>query len=144
MASPIWPAITNNHRSRPLCCPARRNRAKGPGFPALRRLASKPLSFTDSRSKIGKVIMLPPLRVGVAGLGTVGASVLRLLERQRQALELRTGRAIIVTGVSARSRGRDRGVDLSGIEWHDDPVDLAQSGGIDLFVELIGGAEGPA
>jgi homoserine dehydrogenase len=88
--------------------------------------------------------MLPPLRVGVAGLGIVGASVLRLLERQRRTLELRTGRAIIVTGVSARARGRDRGMDLSDAEWHDDPVSLAQSGGIDLFVELIGGAEGPA
>ena len=88
--------------------------------------------------------MLPPLRVGVAGLGTVGASVLRLLERQRRTLELRTGRAIIVTGVSARSRDRDRGIDLSNAEWHDDPVSLARSSGIDLFVELIGGAEGPA
>ena len=88
--------------------------------------------------------MLPPLRAGVAGLGTVGASVLRLLERQRRTLELRTGRAIIVTGVSARSRGRDRGIDLSNAEWHDDPVALARSGDIDLFVELIGGSDGPA
>lgn len=88
--------------------------------------------------------MLPPLRVGVAGLGTVGAAVLRLLERQRPTLELRCGRAIVVTAVSARDRGRARGLDLAGIAWHDDPVALAQSPDIDIFVELIGGADGPA
>ena len=88
--------------------------------------------------------MLPPLRVGVAGVGTVGAAVLRLLKRQRRALELRCGREIVVTGISARSRDKDRGVDLEGIAWHADPASLAQSGEIDVFVELIGGAHGPA
>ncbi len=53
-----------------------------------------------------------PLRVGIAGLGTVGASVIRLLERQAQALEGRSGRPIVVTGVSAREKGKDRGVAL--------------------------------
>jgi homoserine dehydrogenase len=88
--------------------------------------------------------MVEPIRVGVAGLGTVGASVIRLLERQRQALSSRTGRPIVVTGVTARDRSRDRGVDLSGMEWFDDPVSLAKSPAIDLFVELVGGDEGPA
>jgi homoserine dehydrogenase len=84
------------------------------------------------------------LRVGVAGLGTVGASVLRLLERQREALAARTGRGIAVTGVCARDRVKDRGIDLSGVAFFDDPSALAASDTIDLFVELIGGAEGPA
>ncbi len=88
--------------------------------------------------------MVEPLRVGVAGLGTVGASVIRLLDRQRQALASRTGREIVVTGVSARDATRDRGVDIGGATWFDDPVDLARSPAIDLFVELIGGDEGPA
>jgi homoserine dehydrogenase len=88
--------------------------------------------------------MLPPLRVGVAGLGTVGAAVLRLLERQRHTLELRCGRAVVVAAVSARERSRDRGLDLAGLAWHDDPVALAQSPDIDVFVELIGGSSGPA
>jgi homoserine dehydrogenase len=88
--------------------------------------------------------MLPPLRVGVAGLGTVGASVLRILERQRAALVARCGRAIIVTAVSARERTRDRGIDLHGLTWHADPIALARDPDIDVFVELIGGAEGPA
>ncbi len=84
------------------------------------------------------------LRVGVAGLGTVGASVIRMLETQSQALAARSGRAVRVTGVSARDRTKDRGVDIAGARFHEDPVELAASPDIDLFVELIGGDEGPA
>ena len=88
--------------------------------------------------------MPEPLRVGIAGLGTVGASVIRLLERQQNALTARTGRTIEVTGMSVRDQNLDRGIDLSGIPFHADPVKLAASPDIDLFVELIGGDEGPA
>jgi homoserine dehydrogenase len=88
--------------------------------------------------------MLPPLRVGVAGLGTVGAAVLRVLLRRTETLAIRNGRAIVVTGVSSRDRGKARGVDLGTAVWHDDPVSLAQSPDIDCFVELIGGEGGPA
>ncbi len=84
------------------------------------------------------------LRVGIAGLGTVGASVARLLARQQDSLVVRTGRAIQVTGISARDVGKDRGVDFGDAEWFDDPVALARAPNIDLFIELIGGDEGPA
>ena len=84
------------------------------------------------------------LRVGIAGLGTVGAAVARLLQRQEQALTARTGRRIVVTGVSARDAGKKRDADFSGAEFFHDPVKLATSETIDLFVELIGGSEGPA
>ena len=86
----------------------------------------------------------PPLRIGLAGLGTVGASVLKILRRRENALAARCGRAIRVTGVSARDRTRDRGVDLDGLAWFEDPVALATSPEIDCFVELIGGSDGPA
>ncbi len=88
--------------------------------------------------------MTKPLRVGIAGLGTVGASVIRLLDRQAKELASRTGRDIAVTGVCARDRSRERGVDFGGARWFDDPLDLARSADIDVFVELIGGAEGIA
>jgi homoserine dehydrogenase len=88
--------------------------------------------------------MTTSLRVGIAGLGTVGASVIRLLDRQADALAARTGRKISVTAVSARDKSRDRGVEFADAKWFDDPVALARSSDIDLFVELIGGAEGPA
>ncbi len=84
------------------------------------------------------------LKVGLAGLGTVGAGVVRMLERQAGALASRTGRKIKVVAVSARDRTRDRGVDLSGVRWHDDPVSLARDPGIDVFVELMGGDGDPA
>jgi homoserine dehydrogenase len=88
--------------------------------------------------------MTNSLRIGIAGLGTVGASVIRLLNRQDRALQARTGRKIVVAAVCARDKTLDRGVDLSGAKWFDDPVALAASNDIDLFVELVGGDEGPA
>jgi homoserine dehydrogenase len=88
--------------------------------------------------------MTEPLRLGIAGLGTVGAALVNVLQRKHNFLAERCGRAIDVTGVAARDRNRDRGIDLSSVEWFSDPVALAQSEGIDVFVELIGGAEGMA
>jgi homoserine dehydrogenase len=88
--------------------------------------------------------MQPSLRVGIAGLGTVGVAVLRLLEKQAVALAARTGRTIEVVAVSARDSARDRGVDLSRFEWFAEPTALAVAPNIDLFVELMGGAEGAA
>ncbi len=81
------------------------------------------------------------LRIGVAGLGTVGAGLLKLIERQD---ELRLPGRIEVTAVSARNRNRDRGVDISGYRWVDDPVELATADDVDVVVELIGGSDGPA
>jgi len=85
-----------------------------------------------------------PLRIGLAGLGTVGASVLKILQRQENALAARCGRSIRVVAVSARDRKRDRGVDLGGLAWFDDPVALAKSDEVDCVVELMGGSDGPA
>ena len=88
--------------------------------------------------------MAEALRVGIAGLGTVGAAVARVLEQKAGELTRQCGRPIVVTAVSARDRSRDRGADLSGAQWFDDPSELARKAQIDVFVELIGGDEGPA
>jgi homoserine dehydrogenase len=88
--------------------------------------------------------MVAPLKVGLAGLGTVGASVIRLIERQRDALEARCGRGIEVVAVSARDRHKERGIDVSDFRWVDNPVALAADAGIDVLVELIGGEGDPA
>jgi homoserine dehydrogenase len=85
-----------------------------------------------------------PLRIGIAGLGTVGANVAALLGRQQDLLALRCGRPLVVTAVSARRRGADRGVDLSAVRWHDDPVSLATDPKVDVVCELIGGSDGVA
>lgn len=86
----------------------------------------------------------PPIRIGVAGLGTVGAGVVKILTKHADLLAARAGRRLEVVAVSARTRGRDRGVDLSGYAWEDDPVALARRGDIDLLVEAMGGEDGPA
>jgi homoserine dehydrogenase len=85
-----------------------------------------------------------PLKVGVAGLGTVGAALVAQIVRERGELAVRCGRAIDVVAVCARSKGKDRGLDLKTIKWFADPVALARSPDIDVFVELIGGAGNPA
>jgi len=87
--------------------------------------------------------MTRPLSIGVAGLGTVGAGVLRLLRDNAELVAARAGRPIAVTAVSARDRTRERGVPTSGLRWYDDPVALAHDPALDVVVELIGGAEGP-
>lgn len=88
--------------------------------------------------------MTDALRLGVAGLGTVGCALIQLLARQNTLLEDRCGRPLSVTAVSARTRGRDRGISVDHLDWHDDPVALASADNIDVFVELIGGDSGPA
>ena len=88
--------------------------------------------------------MTRPLSVGLAGLGTVGAGLLKLLRDNAAIVAARAGRPIAVTAVAARDRSRDRGVPLTGLRWYDDPVALAADQGIDVVVEAIGGAEGPA
>ena len=88
--------------------------------------------------------MPKPLRLGVAGVGTVGVGVITMLNAHAERLALRCGRALEVTAVSARDRDKERGVDLSGLAWFDDPRDLARSRDIDVFVELIGGDGDPA
>src|SRR4051794_29429539 len=88
--------------------------------------------------------MAAPLKVGLAGLGTVGASVARLIGQQRTVLADKCGRPIEVVAVSARSKGKDRGIDMKKLRWVADPVELARDPGIDAFVELIGGDGNPA
>lgn len=88
--------------------------------------------------------MNEPLVAGIAGLGTVGAGVVRLLGDNADLIARRAGRPIKVAAVSARSRTKTRSVNLEGIDWEDDPVALARRPDIDLLVELVGGEDGPA
>ncbi len=88
--------------------------------------------------------MANSLKIGVAGLGTVGAEVVRLLAERIDLLGARSGRPLELAGVSARDKSKDRGVDLSNVAWFDDAVALARDPSIDLFIELIGGEEGVA
>ena len=88
--------------------------------------------------------MPEPIRLGIAGLGTVGAGVVKIVRQQAAMLEARAGRPIAISAVSARNRDKDRGVPLGDYAWEDDPVKLATRADVDVFVELMGGADGPA
>ncbi len=88
--------------------------------------------------------MSQPLRLGIAGLGTVGIGVVKIIRRQAALLEARTGRRIELVAVSARDASKDRGISLKDYAWETDPVALAKRDDIDVFVELMGGHEGAA
>ncbi len=88
--------------------------------------------------------MNEPLKIAIAGLGTVGAGTVRLLQQNADLLARHGGRPLLLAAVSARDKHRARGVDLSGARWYDDPVAMAADPAIDVVVELIGGSEGAA
>ncbi len=87
---------------------------------------------------------LAPLRLGIAGLGTVGIGVVKIVQRHADLLAARSGRPVVITAVSARDRTKNRDADLSSYAWEVDPVALAQRADVDVFIEVMGGHEGPA
>jgi homoserine dehydrogenase len=88
--------------------------------------------------------MADALKIGIAGLGNVGAGVVKVLNQNADLITRRAGRQIVATAVSARDRSRDRGISLDGIAWEDDAAELATRADVDVVVELIGGSDGPA
>ena len=88
--------------------------------------------------------MTKPLRLGIAGLGTVGVGVIKIIQNKLSLLEARTGKQILISAVTAKSKTKDRGIDLSPYQWERDPASLANREDIDVFIELIGGHEGAA
>ena len=85
-----------------------------------------------------------PLRLGLAGLGTVGIGVVKIVQQHADLIAARSGRAVVITAVSARDAGKNRDADLSGYAWETDPVALARRDDVDVFIEVMGGHEGPA
>jgi homoserine dehydrogenase len=86
----------------------------------------------------------PPLKIAVAGIGTVGAGILRLLRDEAELLARRGGRRIVAVAVSARDRRRDRGLALSAMRWYEDAAAMATDPEVEVVVETIGGADGIA
>ncbi|MCB2111714.1 MAG: homoserine dehydrogenase [Defluviimonas sp.] len=88
--------------------------------------------------------MTRPLRLGIAGLGTVGAGTVRIVQTHAELLKRRSGRGIAIAAVCARNRTKNRDIDLSAYDWEDDPVTLARREDVDVLVEVMGGADGAA
>ena len=81
------------------------------------------------------------LKLGIAGLGHVGCGLVDLVQRQEN---LRLPGQVEITGVTARNRSRNRPVETDCYRWFDDAAKLAADESVDVFVELIGGSDGPA
>lgn len=88
--------------------------------------------------------MANALRLGIAGLGTVGMGVVKIVQQHEDMLTTRAGRPVVISVVSARDQSKDRGADLSGYEWVEDAGALAKRDDVDVVVEMIGGSEGLA
>jgi homoserine dehydrogenase len=88
--------------------------------------------------------MTAPLRLGLAGLGTVGIGVVKIVQRHADLIAARAGRPVQITAVSARDRSKPRDADLSAFAWESDPVALARRDDVDVFIEVMGGSDGPA
>ncbi len=129
--------VENEHRIRQAARNIKRFLSSG----EVKRTTSSPSARVAEPA--GRKCMAEALRIGIAGLGTVGAAVARFIEQKQSELNRQCGRPIEVVAVSARSRDRDRGVDLSAAKWFDDPM-TCEVDGIDVFVELMGGEEGAA
>ncbi len=84
------------------------------------------------------------LKIAIAGLGTVGVGVIKILEEHSAMIAARTGRRIEIVAVSASNRSRDRGIDISGYDWADNVLDFAARDDVDMVIELIGGSDGVA
>ena len=84
---------------------------------------------------------MDPLRIGIAGLGHVGCGLVDLVQSQDA---LRLPGHITISGVTANTRNRERLTDISACKWFDSAEALAVDPETDVFVELIGGAEGVA
>jgi homoserine dehydrogenase len=88
--------------------------------------------------------MNDPLRIGIAGLGTVGAGVVEILHANNVEISARSGRDVIVTAVSARNKNKDRNVNVDAVKWLDNATQLADQDDVDIVLELIGGSDGIA
>ena len=88
--------------------------------------------------------MTTPLRIGIAGLGTVGGGVVKIIQKHGKLLAQRGGAGFEITAVSARSRNKNRNFDVSAYAWEDDPVAMSRRDDVDVVIEAMGGEDGPA
>jgi homoserine dehydrogenase len=86
---------------------------------------------------------MKPIKVGLLGVGTVGAGTFNVLQRNQEDIRRRAGRGIEITMVAARNLDRARGIVGAGVEVVGDPFAVVNNPDIDIVVELIGGYELP-
>ncbi|MGC8698523.1 MAG: homoserine dehydrogenase, partial [Halothiobacillus sp.] len=84
---------------------------------------------------------LPPVRIGLLGLGTVGGGVVNVLKRNVLDLSRRAGRSIEVIHASARRLDAVRICPLDGILLTTNPMDVVENPDVDVIVEVMGGMQ---
>ncbi len=109
----------------------------------LKDILNRAMTFVKVFNR-GFIIMNTAFRIGIAGLGTVGVGVIKILTQQAELIAARAGRPIEIIAISARNKDTDRGIDLSPYKWIDDTSALAHEENLDAVVELVGGSEGVA
>lgn len=87
---------------------------------------------------------IKPFRIAIAGLGTVGAGVVELLQTNSNLIASRAGRPIEIISVTASNKDKDRGVDLSAYDWAADIEAIVSDARVDCVLEMVGGSEGYA
>ena len=82
--------------------------------------------------------------IGIVGLGTVGTATIKLLEKEIDSINSKSGKRIIIKAISSKNFSKKRDIDLTKYEWEDNPEKLSIRDDIDAVVELIGGSDGIA
>ncbi len=88
--------------------------------------------------------MSKPLKIGIAGLGTIGGGTFKLLTEQAEIIEHRSGRAVRLVAVADPDASRMKEAEKTGIRCYADALPMAADDDVDVVVELIGGSEGIA
>jgi len=79
------------------------------------------------------------IRVGLAGLGTVGSGFVKLLHQSRHTIRQRTGINIELVRVVELDKRRLKGLPLDQAQWSANLDDILKAADVDIVVELIGG-----
>ncbi|MDC1158537.1 homoserine dehydrogenase [Pelagibacteraceae bacterium] len=84
------------------------------------------------------------LNIAIIGLGNIGSYLFKYLNKNKNILTEKNNCIPVVTFVSAKNKKRKRKIKIKEKQWLNNYMDATNHKDIDLVVELIGGAEGPA
>ena len=78
------------------------------------------------------------LKISIAGLGTVGSSLIELIESNKDRIQNRINKKIIISGICAKNKNKKRNFSIDKYQWFDDPINMINETNPDIFIELMG------